>query len=138
MLTFLSKLIVKIFYKKVIAEGFENLPDSGPAIFTPNHPNALLNPLLLFFLPQAFPIRFVTKAPLFRIALLGWLLLKMHAIPDVRRFEADGQVAYKAFFLSCVDSLAAGNSIAIFPNVVLLVVRRGVCLFYSFSNRIFV
>jgi 1-acyl-sn-glycerol-3-phosphate acyltransferase len=110
------KLVVETFFRNVTVKGFDNLPDSGPVIFTPNHPNALLDPLLLFFLPPVYKIRFVAKAPLFKIPLLGWIMHKMHAIPVVRRFEADGKVDYKAFFASCVDSLAAGNSIAIFPE----------------------
>ena len=110
------KLVVKTFFRDVTIKGFENLPNSGPVIFTPNHPNALLDPLLLFFLPPVYKIHFVAKAPLFKIPLLGWIMHKMHAIPVVRRFEADGKVDYKAFFASCIDSLAAGNSIAIFPE----------------------
>lgn len=110
------KLVVKTFFRDVTVKGVENLPESGPVIFTPNHPNALIDPLLLFFFPPVYKIRFVAKAPLFKIPLLGWIMRKMYAIPVVRRFEADGKVDYKAFFSACVDSLAAGNSIAIFPE----------------------
>jgi hypothetical protein len=45
---------------------------------------------------------------------------KMHAIPVVRRFEANGKVDYKSFFDACIDSLAVGNSIIIFPEGVSL------------------
>ena len=120
MFTLISKLIVKTFYKEVAVKGIENLPDSGPAIFTPNHPNALIDPLLLFYLPPAFRIRFVAKAPLFKIPLLGFLMRKMRAIPVVRRFEADGQIDYKTFFSACVNALAKGDSICIFPEGVSL------------------
>jgi|GEM_PF-622175 len=112
----LLKLVVKTFFREITVKGAENLPDSGPVIFTPNHPNALIDPLLLFFFPPVYNIRFVAKAPLFKIPLLGWIMRKMQAIPVVRRFEADGKVDYKAFFSSCVNSLAAGNSITIFPE----------------------
>lgn len=110
------RLIVKTFFQDVTIKGVDNLPDSGPVIFTPNHPNALIDPLLLFFLPHIYKVRFVAKAPLFKIPLLGWMMHKMHAIPVVRRFEADGKVDYNAFFSSCLDSLGDGNSIAIFPE----------------------
>jgi 1-acyl-sn-glycerol-3-phosphate acyltransferase len=116
MLIKLFKLVLKTFFREVAVKGAENLPDSGPVIFTPNHPNALVDPLLLFFFPPVYNIRFVAKAPLFKIPLLGWIMRKMHAIPVVRKFEADGKVDYKAFFSACVDSLGAGSSIAIFPE----------------------
>ena len=110
------RLVVKTFFREVTVKGIDNLPESGPVIFTPNHPNALIDPVLLFFFSPDFKIRFVAKAPLFKIPLLGWIMRKMQAIPVVRRYEAEGKVDYKAFFAACVDSLAAGNSITIFPE----------------------
>ncbi|CAB5111435.1 hypothetical protein D3OALGA1CA_5746 [Olavius algarvensis associated proteobacterium Delta 3] len=110
------KLAMKIFFREITVRGVDDLPESGPVIFTPNHPNALIDPILLFFLPPVYKIRFVAKAPLFRIPLLGWILRKMQAIPVVRRFEADGKVDYNTFFSACVDALAAGGSISIFPE----------------------
>ncbi len=120
MLIKMCKLIIKIFFRDITVKEIDNLPESGPVIFTPNHPNALLDPMLLFFFPPEHKICFVAKAPLFKIPLLGWIMKKMQAIPVVRRFEANGDVDYKAFFASCIDSLAAGNSIAIFPEGVSL------------------
>ena len=120
----LFKLIVRTFYREIKVKGLENLPDTGQAIFTPNHPNSLIDPLLLSFLPSTYRIHFVAKAPLFKIPLLGWLMRKIGAIPVIRRFEADGEVDYNAFFNSCVDSLASGDSIVIFPEGVSLAQPR--------------
>ncbi len=114
------KIIVKTFYREIKIKGLENLPESGQVIFTPNHPNSLMDPLLLYLLPPAYRIHFVAKAPLFKIPLLGWLMRKMGAIPVVRKFEADGEVDYNTFFDACVDSLASGGSITIFPEGVSL------------------
>lgn len=116
MLRKLFILIAKTFFRKVAIRGTEHLPSSGPLIFTPNHPNSLIDPILLYFLPSRYRIRFVAKAQLFNITLLGWLMRKLRAIPVLRRFEADGNVDYKAFFASCVETLSAGDSIAIFPE----------------------
>ena len=116
----LFKMILKTFFREITVKGLENLSESNPAIFTPNHPNALLDPLLLYFLPPAYNIRFVAKAPLFKISFLGWIMRSMGVIPVVRRFEADGKVDQKKFFSSCVDALAAGKSIVIFPEGVSL------------------
>lgn len=116
MLTLFFKLIIKTFYRDISIKGIENLPPSGPLIFTPNHPNSLMDPLLFFFFPEKYPIRFVAKAPLFAIPMLGWIMRRIKAIPVIRRFEADGFVDYNSFFSFCLDTLSAGESIVIFPE----------------------
>lgn len=68
------------------------------------------------FLSPPFRLRFVAKAPLFRIPVFGSLLRSVGAIPVVRKMEAGGDVDYTAFFASCVDALEHGDSIAIFPE----------------------
>jgi 1-acyl-sn-glycerol-3-phosphate acyltransferase len=120
MLIKLLKLIVNTFFRRVVVKGAENLPASGPMIITPNHPNALIDPLLMFFLSPAYRVRFVAKAPLFNIPLLGRLMRAMGAIPVVRRHEARGKVDYRGFFDSCLESLSAGDVIVIFPEGVSL------------------
>ncbi len=110
------RLIVLTFFREIVIKGQDNLPHSGPVIFTPNHPNALIDPLLLLYLPPQYRIRFVAKAPLFKIPLLGWLMRQIGAIPVVRRLDVKGNVDYETFFASCVGTLAAGESIAIFPE----------------------
>lgn len=112
----LGPLIVRIFFQEIVVEGRENLPSQGVAIFTPNHPNALLDPLLVQSFVRTGRIRFVAKAPLFKIPVFGWILRRMGAIPVVRRFEAGGNVDYTEFFQSCVAALESGDSIVIFPE----------------------
>jgi 1-acyl-sn-glycerol-3-phosphate acyltransferase len=110
------RLIVLTFFREIVIKGQDHLPQSGPVIFTSNHPNALIDPLLLLYLPPKYRIRFVAKAPLFKIPLLGWLMRRIGAIPVMRRLDVKGNVDYETFFASCVDTLAAGDSIAIFPE----------------------
>ncbi len=110
------RLIVLTFFREIVIKGQDHLPQSGPVIFTSNHPNALIDPLLLLYLPPQYRIRFVAKAPLFKIPLLGWLMRRIGAIPVMRRLDVKGNVDYETFFASCVDTLAAGDSIAIFPE----------------------
>lgn len=110
------RLIVRTFFRKIVVDGRDNLPESGPVILTPNHPNSLLDPLILLTLPRRYQIRFVAKAGLFKIPQLGWLMRRIGAIPVVRRMDAEGKVDYEAFFSSCVKTLAAGESIVIFPE----------------------
>ncbi|MCI0617273.1 1-acyl-sn-glycerol-3-phosphate acyltransferase, partial [bacterium] len=115
-LEWLSGTIVKIFFREIIIEGKENLPDSGPILFTPNHPNALLDPLLVQFFASNFKVRFVAKAPLFKIPIFGNVLRAMGAIPVVRKIDVNTDVDYTQFFSACVDALKQGDSIVIFPE----------------------
>lgn len=110
-----AKLIVKVFFREIVVEGSEKIP-GGPVIFAPNHPNSLLDPLLIQLLSDDRSIRFVAKAPLFKIPVFGGILRRIGAIPVVRRFEAAGQVDYSDFFAACVSALQTGDSIVIFPE----------------------
>lgn len=110
------RFIVRIFFREIVIEGTENLPAAGPVIFTPNHPNSLLDPLLIFLVEPQFRIRFVAKATLFKIPVFASILRKIGAIPVVRKFEATGHVDYSAFFETSVRALQSGDSIVIFPE----------------------
>ncbi|HET6267089.1 MAG TPA: 1-acyl-sn-glycerol-3-phosphate acyltransferase, partial [Acidobacteriota bacterium] len=112
----ISRWIVRIFFREIVVRGLDQIPPSGPIIFTPNHPNSLLDPLLMMLLSPPYRIRFVAKAPLFRIPIFGSILRHLGAIPVVRRFEAEGQVDYREFFAACVRALQAGECIVIFPE----------------------
>jgi glycerol-3-phosphate O-acyltransferase / dihydroxyacetone phosphate acyltransferase len=115
-LEWLSRTIVKIFFREILIEGQENFPDSGPILFTPNHPNALLDPLLIQFFASNFKVRFVAKAPLFKAPIFGSILRAMGAIPVVRKIDVNTDVDYTHFFSACVEALKQGDSIAIFPE----------------------
>lgn len=111
-----GRAIVKIFFREVVIEGRDRLPSAGPVIFAPNHPNGLMDPLVLLFLAPAFRLHFVAKAPLFRIPVFGSILRSIGAIPVMRKMDAAGEVDYTAFFSSCVEVLTTGGSIVIFPE----------------------
>jgi len=111
----LARFAARTFFRDIVIEGRENLP-RGPVLFAPNHPNGLLDPMLLFFLSPPYELRFVAKAPLFKIPLFGSILRSIGAIPVIRKFEADGVVDYSQFFTKCVEALAQGGSIVIFPE----------------------
>lgn len=115
-LEWLSRTIVKIFFREILIEGKENLPESGPILFTPNHPNALLDPLLVQSFASNFKVRFVAKAPLFKIPIFASVLRATGAIPVVRKIDVNTDVDYTQFFSACVDALKQGDSIVIFPE----------------------
>ena len=116
MLEKLGRAILKIFFREIVIEGRDRLPAHGPVIFTPNHPNLLIDPLLIWFLAPSRRIRFVAKAALFEVPILGWIMRRLRTVPVTRRMDAAGQVDYTVFFATCVESLAGGDSLVIFPE----------------------
>ncbi len=116
MLPAFFRLIGNLFFREIVIEGRENLPSHGPAILALNHPNDLLDPLLTLFLSPPLRLRHIAKASLFRIPVVGGILRRMRAIPVLRRQEAPGPVDYAPFFDACVDALADGETVVIFPE----------------------
>jgi glycerol-3-phosphate O-acyltransferase/dihydroxyacetone phosphate acyltransferase len=116
MIAGLARFAAQTFFREIVVEGRENLPADGSVLFAPNHPNGLLDPMLMFFLSPPYDLRFVAKAPLFKIPVFGSILRSIGAIPVVRKFEADGSVDYFQFFATCVDTLGQGGTIVIFPE----------------------
>ncbi len=110
------KIIVRIFFRDIIIKGLENLPVSGALIYTPNHPNALFDPILFFCFVKNLPVRFVAMVPLFSIPVLGFIMHSLKTIPVARRFETEGIIDYTPFFDACLNTLKAGESLVIFPE----------------------
>jgi len=75
------------FYRRIDVEGLEQLPRNVPLIIVVNHPNALVDALLVGW---AMPRRVVltAKATLFENAMLGRLLTWIGVVPLVRRSDA--------------------------------------------------
>ena len=64
---FLS-LVASTFYRRIEVLGLENVPDRGAVIFAGNHPNALIDGLLLIGLVDRSPIHFLGNAKLWEIS----------------------------------------------------------------------
>jgi 1-acyl-sn-glycerol-3-phosphate acyltransferase len=56
--------LVHLFYPHIEVKGIENLPTQGPIIFVLNHPNGLLDPMLLIVGLQR-PVSFLAKSTFF-------------------------------------------------------------------------
>lgn len=55
--------ILGLFFRRIDVSGTNRVPPRGPVIFAINHPNGLVDPLLLLtFVPR--PVSFLAKAPL--------------------------------------------------------------------------
>lgn len=112
---FLS-LVASTFYRRIEVVGLENVPARGAVIFAGNHPNALIDGLLLIGLAERSPIHFLGNAKLWRFPILSRLLEALGAIPVLRREEHGPDADNQGAFERVDDVLASGDCVAIFPE----------------------
>ena len=91
------------------------LPARGAVLLLPNHPNALLDPALVWATAER-DVRFLAKSTLFH-GLLGPVLAGAGAIPVYRKIDQGADTSKNAEMFAAVSAaLAAGDAICIFPE----------------------
>ena len=75
-----ATIALRWYYSDVAVQGRERVPRDGPLLIFANHPNALIDPLLV---GTAVPRRVLltAKATLFERPALGWLLRAVGVVP---------------------------------------------------------
>jgi 1-acyl-sn-glycerol-3-phosphate acyltransferase len=92
------------------------VPTTGPVLLVANHPNSLLDPLLVLAAARR-PVRFLAKAPLFTDRKVGWLVRGFGAIPVYRASDDPAQMGRNAEMFRAVHvALAAGDAVGLFPE----------------------
>jgi 1-acyl-sn-glycerol-3-phosphate acyltransferase len=92
--------LVRFYYPRIVIEHPGRLPATGPVLLVANHPNSLIDPVLLGVAARR-PVRLLAKAPLFSVPVFGHALRAAGMIPAYR--GADDPKAVKRN----LDSLAA-------------------------------
>lgn len=110
------KAAVKLFYGRVEVTGLEHLDSTVPTILACNHPNSIVDPLLLgTFEPRQ--VAFCARDGLFKIPVFGSVLRSVGAIPIRRRTDHGGATADNdGAFSACHEVLLGGGVMAIFPE----------------------
>jgi glycerol-3-phosphate O-acyltransferase/dihydroxyacetone phosphate acyltransferase len=80
------RLLVSVFFRQVAVVGDEHLPDGGPTIFAGNHPNSLIDPVLIIT-TCGRKIHFAAKDVLFKNAALRVVLNALGAVPVYRKMD---------------------------------------------------
>jgi 1-acyl-sn-glycerol-3-phosphate acyltransferase len=110
----LARRVLGIFYRAIEVEGIDRLPRDRPLVVVANHTNALIDGALLAgWLPE-MP-RFLAKSTLWDVPPLVPLLRLAAVTPVYRRHEAD-PARNAETFARCHDVLAAGGTVALFPE----------------------
>lgn len=112
----LIAITISLFFRRIELANTENLPTDGGLIFVANHPNALIDPALVF---SAIPrkIAFLAKSTLFKIPVLALLIRTVGALPLYRQQDSGADVSknQKTFEIAR-KLLKKGGAIAIFPE----------------------
>ena len=113
-LSLVSNGAARIYYRLTIAG--EPAPAAGPVLLVANHPNSLLDPILVAA-AAGRPVRFLAKAPLFTDRAMGWLVRASGAIPVYRQADEGGTTDGNVDMFRAVHAeLEQGAAIGIFPE----------------------
>ena len=108
----LARAACWVFYR---ADRIGDVPGDGAVILLPNHPNALLDPAVIWA-TAGRDVRFLAKSTLFN-GPLGRLIASAGAIPVYRKLDQGVDTSKNAeTFTAVSEALAAGDAICIFPE----------------------
>ena len=119
MYTFVKNLIrfgIFFYFKNVKMYGREKIPKTGSVVFIGNHPNALIDPLLLACKNPRDPY-FLTRASVFGNEFLSNFFERIKMLPIYRPRDGKNQM-YKneAVFKKCEHILGKGNCLGVFAE----------------------
>tara|TARA_B110000902_G_scaffold265903_1_gene351693 strand:- start:814 stop:1842 length:1029 start_codon:yes stop_codon:yes gene_type:complete len=83
-LKYYIKLGLFFYHKKIEVIGLENIPKKGAILFISNHPNALIDPLLIVT-NNVRSIHFLSRASAFKNKLIAKFLMSIKMIPIYRK-----------------------------------------------------
>jgi glycerol-3-phosphate O-acyltransferase/dihydroxyacetone phosphate acyltransferase len=121
LLRWLAEVAVRFYYPRRSVEGLANVPAGGGALYVANHPNGLLDPLVLRVVIRR-RVRFLAKSTLWgnpfgRLAMDAFECLPVYRQRDV---GGGGRSAFvsrnEETFARCRAELAAGGDLALYPE----------------------
>ncbi len=113
LLTRMFGRLIGLFYR--VSRIGEEVPERGPVIFVGNHPNGLVDPIVVGDVAGR-RVLFLAKAPIFRMPVLGWLAHHGGAIPVYRKIDGADTRANENMFRAVYDALDDGEAIVLFPE----------------------
>lgn len=110
------RALVRFYYPRIEVTGGALIPRSGPVLLVANHPNSLIDPVLLGIAAQR-PVALMAKAPLFDVPVFGGVLRALGMVPAYRGSDDAKQVAKNLESLAAAArQLAEGAAVGIFPE----------------------
>jgi glycerol-3-phosphate O-acyltransferase/dihydroxyacetone phosphate acyltransferase len=127
-LTWFLRVVTRVFFRQIEIVGLENIPSTGGVLFAGNHPNSLIDPILIIT-SCGRKVHFAAKDALFKGRLMRALLRGLGAVPIQRRDDHDGApreapapapstraLDNESAFAAMFAVLESGGAIGIFPE----------------------
>ena len=115
LITTVLDVILRIFFRRLEVTGEEHVPATGPVLFIINHPNALVDPVVLLC-RAGRPVSFLAKEPLFRMPIIGRFVRALDSIPVYRKMDQADTARNQATFDAARALLSRGGSRAVAPE----------------------
>jgi glycerol-3-phosphate O-acyltransferase / dihydroxyacetone phosphate acyltransferase len=118
-------LFLSAFFRRIEVIGEENIVKDGPAIFVANHPNAVIDPLVVAVVLKR-QVHFLAGANWFGKGLKAKIFKEQfNMIPVYRPWLAKGEkVSNDDMFRDCYEHLSNGDCIALFPEASSITVSK--------------
>jgi 1-acyl-sn-glycerol-3-phosphate acyltransferase len=126
-LSWFLRVVTRVFFRQIEIAGLEHVPTDGPVLFAGNHPNSLIDPILIIT-TCGRKVHFAAKDALFKGRIMRAVLRGLGAVPIKRRDDRDGTrepakpvdgatpVDNDAAFDAMFAVLGEGGAIGIFPE----------------------
>jgi glycerol-3-phosphate O-acyltransferase/dihydroxyacetone phosphate acyltransferase len=119
LIRWLAEALVRLYYPVRLVEGAARIPRDRPVVFVLNHPNGLLDPVVLR-VATGRATRFLAKSTLFGNPLGRLVMGAFGSIPVYRAHEAGARAKDTSrndeAFARCRAALARGEALALFPE----------------------
>ncbi|MFG0330130.1 MAG: 1-acyl-sn-glycerol-3-phosphate acyltransferase [Phycisphaerales bacterium] len=107
-----------VFFRRIEVEGVEHVPPSGPLMLVPNHPNAMVDPLVVLIHLDR-PVTITAKSTFANMTILRPFMRALHVVTFHRaqdKGEGVKTMGNRATLAVCRERLAEGAALCIFPE----------------------
>ena len=112
----LLRAALGFYYRELEVAGEERIPRDGPLLLLANHHNGMIDPFIVIA-ASTRPVRYIAKAPLFRMPILGWFMRRLGSIPAHRSSDPGySKEKNEDLYRAAKDAFLAGGTIGIFPE----------------------
>ena len=113
---FILKISVKLYFKRKVIVGKNNIPKGKPVMFVANHPGAFMDPIVIGTYTDR-SLYYIARGESFKNKFSAWFFKRLRMIPVYRKEETP-ELTHKndAVFGACFSHFENGRSLMIFPE----------------------